>query len=241
MMEGFAWEQLWLSPLEQGLNRYLKLDPAWPRWLLPLQDRSLAVVLRPFKLRTLIYLGRSGFRLSVDALTPADVQIEGAPSTFITYLVTKQMSLLLADGRLQVTGDLQLLQAFEALMQQVKPDWEDLLAGAIGDTMAYRIGQGVNSVKATCTRGREVLGRQLTEYLQDELALLPASALLQDFYREVDLLRQAADRLEARTALFARDDRHSLPSKDSSNNVPLPLAGEGGRRPGEGLMGTRHE
>jgi ubiquinone biosynthesis protein UbiJ len=203
MMDGFAWEQLWLSPLEQGLNRYLKLDPAWPTWLLPLQNKTLAVVLKPLKLRTLIYVGRTGFRLSVDANSHADADIEGAPSTFVAYLMTRQMSPLLADGRLQLTGDLQLVQAFEALMQQVKPDWEDLLADVMGDTLAYRVGQGVKSVKATCARGREVLGRQLTEYLQDELALLPASALLQDFYREVDLLRQATDRLEARITHLA--------------------------------------
>ncbi len=199
-MNSASWYAFGLTPLEQGLNYYLKLDPAWPSWIAPLRGKTLSILLRPLSLRTLIYVGSQGFRLSIDDNAPSDAEIIGSPSTLLTYLITRQMSPLLHDGRLQLLGDLSCIQAFEQLMQQIQADWEALLADLIGDTAAYRLGQAFLRTKAACHRGGEMLGRQLTDYLQDELLLLPARALLEDFYCQVDNLRETSDRLAARIA-----------------------------------------
>lgn len=199
-----AFSTVWLTPLEQGLNGYLKLDPAWSDWLKPLHRKTLAIVLRPMKLRVLCHMGSTGIRLSMDESLVADAQIEALPSTFLAYVYTKQQNTLLADGRLQVSGDLQVIQAFEDLMQRVKPDWEALLAEKLGDVWAYRVGQGIKRSCETINKGGKLIGQQLSEYLQDELKLLPAKALLTDFYEQVDEVREQSDRLEAKLAYFRR-------------------------------------
>lgn len=193
---------VWLTPLEQGLNGYLKLDPAWSDWLKPLHRKTLAIVLRPMKLRVLCHMGPTGIRLSSDDSLVADAQIEALPSTFLAYAYTKQQNSLLYDGRLQLSGDLQVIQAFEDLMQRVKPDWEALLAESLGDVWAYRVGQGIKRSFETIKKGGKLIGQQLSEYLQDELQLLPAKALLTDFYEQVDEVREHSDRLEAKLAYY---------------------------------------
>lgn len=210
MMQSTLWTAAWLTPLEQGLNGYLKLDPAWPDWLKPLHRKTLAIVLRPMKLRVLCHMGPTGIRLSSDESLVADAEIEALPSTFLAYVYTKQQNALLNDGRLQLSGDLQVIQAFEDLMNQVKPDWEALLAEKLGDVWAYRIGQGIKRSCETISKNRKLTGQQLSEYLQDELKLLPAKALLIDFYAQVDEVREQSDRLEAKLAYY----RQLISNKD---------------------------
>lgn len=202
MMQSAMWTTVWLTPLEQGLNGYLKLDPAWSDWLKPLHRKTLAIVIRPMKFRVLCHMGPTGIRLSMDDSLVADAQIEALPSTLLAYAYTKQQSQLLHDGRLQLSGDLQVIQAFEDLMQRVKPDWEALLAEKLGDVWAYRVGQGIKRSCETLNKGSKLMGQQLSEYLQDELKLLPAKALLTDFYEQVDEVREQSDRLEAKLAYY---------------------------------------
>lgn len=195
----------WLTPLlvsaETGMNRYMQLDPAWQDWLKPLVGKSLGIRVRHLPIAITFYFQDKVLRLS-KGIDETDAQITASPTTFLALAYVKAHQNFLSDGRLQLQGDLALVQAFETLWQQLQPAWAEVVSPYLGDPLTHYISEGVRATKQASQRGCTHLSQQLTEYIQDELQLLPAKPQLVDFYQRVDILRQDTDRLAANISRF---------------------------------------
>lgn len=100
----------------------------------------------------------------------------------------------------RVTGDGVLAGDLSALLKDL--DWAVALAPHIGPVAAARADQALHGMARWHAQAREALVRSLAEYLVYEARLLAEGEAVREFVREVDGLREGADRLAARIAVL---------------------------------------
>jgi len=88
-------------------------------------------------------------------------------------------------------------------------DWEEDLAGLVGDPLAFQIGFRLRELNGALHNGKQDLSQMLSEYLSYELNLLPAAHQVSDFCQQVQTTQQATDALEQR--LLQLTQTHSKP------------------------------
>lgn len=158
-------------------------------------------------LRLNLPLLRIGLVVTADG-TLAPAAAEAAPDCEIHLpahlLLTLPLSSCEAIGMVQVSGDGVLAADLAALLRQL--DWTVALAPSLGPVAAARADQALRALAQRRDEAGNALARSLTEYLVHEARLLAEGEAVREFVREVDELREAADRLAARLALL--EDRH---------------------------------
>jgi ubiquinone biosynthesis protein UbiJ len=110
---------------------------------------------------------------------------------------------LLLNGRavfktLDGEGDASLLAELNRVFQTMNWDSEADLAPLVGNMAARRLAASARSLRSWARQGRESSAAAVAEYLTEEQPLLANRAQVEQFYRDVDALKDAAARLEAR-------------------------------------------
>lgn len=131
-----------------------------------------------------------------DAVDAFDCQIHIPPDLLLALP-------LLGGGALagaRVQGDGVLAADLSALLRQL--DWAVVLAPYLGPIAAARADQALQGLARWHGQVRAAVAASLAEYLVHEVRLLVEEEAVREFVREVDELREAADRLAARIALL---------------------------------------
>ena len=83
-----------------------------------------------------------------------------------------------------------------------EPDWEERLAGFVGDAVAHKAGQSVR-IAAEWTRNASLSAMQnFSEYLQEERQVLATRPRVERHLDEVARLQQGVNALERRLTLL---------------------------------------
>lgn len=198
----------WPTPLlrlvEGGLNRVLALDAGAVAALAPLEGRSVSLQLKPWPAP--LQLRVEGGRLVAGDATQADLAVAATPGALLA-LAAERGGFELPAGRIDIAGDADLARRVQKLVAQLDPDWDRPLADFFGEVAGHQIAQGLRGALAW---GRETARSMLlntTEYLREESRDLVAPGEMADFTDEVDRLRDAVERAEARIERLARARR----------------------------------
>jgi ubiquinone biosynthesis protein UbiJ len=105
---------------------------------------------------------------------------------------------LMFKGRIRIDGDTESGHRFKQLLATVNIDWEEQLSQYSGDVIAHQLGRFLRHGKEWLQDSRQRLDRNLSEYLQEEIKLLPQQEEVDQFMSDVDALRADTDRLLAR-------------------------------------------
>jgi ubiquinone biosynthesis protein UbiJ len=100
----------------------------------------------------------------------------------------------------QVRGDAEIANLYRQLFAMARPDMEEELSRIVGDLAARRLSQFARQTAAWVRRARRPAGENIAEYLQEESRDLVNKTELEEFLQGVDMLRETADRVEARIA-----------------------------------------
>lgn len=186
-----------LSTIEKILNRYLHLDPDTKQRLAPVAGKVVMVDLQYFGCTLYFLLTLDGIHLLDHYAAPVDVTLRGTPLDFLRLSFSKSNAALFESG-IVVTGDTEVAQQFKAIFAHLDIDWEEQLSHVMGDVLAHQVGNFFRALSAWAKQSTDTVQQNTGEYLQEELRLLPSRAELQDFFTEVDQLRNDVDRLEMR-------------------------------------------
>lgn len=124
----------------------------------------------------------------------ADVTFSGPLSAFISFVLTQKLS----HQELHIRGDLDCAKAFYDVWQHLDIDWEGHLATLFGPTLASGLFQLMSQTKQWLQGTWQARQQDLGAYLQDEIKLLPTKIEIEQFYKEIDILRDDVERLAAR-------------------------------------------
>lgn len=192
----YLWPAL-LRPAQTVLNRLLALDPAAAERLRGLAGRHLDVQLAGLPAPIRVSFHDDGLALGTpeEAEAAADATLSAAPAALLT--------LALSNGRrggreLAFQGDVGVIQDVRRLFSELEVDWEEQLAGVLGDVAAHQLGRAARGLGAWLRQVGETFLDNAGEYLTEEQRSLPAAAEVERFVADVDRLRQDADRLQAR-------------------------------------------
>lgn len=190
------------AAVEIALNRYLRLERAALDDCAKLEGRSLALHVADLGWTFVIEPNAAGVRVLAEAATPPDVCVS-APTLRLLRLGASA----LAGGKglptgLEIEGDTELLQRFNAILARVGFDPEELAAKLVGDAAAHRVVGGLRGLFGWGRHAATRFSQDAAEYLVEEREDLARADEIETWMGEVDALREAGDRLEARLALL---------------------------------------
>jgi len=188
-----------LKPFESMINRNIAASARARGLLAQVAGRSIEIRVAATPLRISVSAGTDGISIASAGDTPADATIEGTPFTFARLATGDAMRTLRAGGA-QVTGDAEIAQGFQKLFEAARPDFEEELSRVTGDVAAHRLAGLARDAFAFGLRARDTFAQNAAEYLTEESRDLPARLEVDEFLGEVDRLREATDRLEARVS-----------------------------------------
>ena len=192
-----AWSEKCAPLLERALNRYLAADPIATREALqPIAGKVIGVALTVPELQFFFFLKPD--RVSVAAHDDSE------PDTWIRGSIFDLARLSAKDysgeqhGHVEISGDVQLGQQFQQLLNSIEFYWEELLVPIVGDVAAHMFRQGVDATAEFLSHCATSLSFSSSEFLREELKLTPSVDQLNAFIEGVENLRDAVERLAAR-------------------------------------------
>lgn len=186
--------------IENLLNRNLPRSPRAGELVRELAGKSVRVEARGLGWVLLIESLGTSLRLAKNADDPVPgAEIVGSLMG-LAQLAGSHPEEVIRRGEVLIRGDAELAQKFRELAMLLKPDVEEELARIIGDTPAHQAFRLVRMATGFGRRAASTGVRNVAEYFAHERRDLVPRAEAEDFYREVERLREDVDRLEARAA-----------------------------------------
>ena len=189
--------ELVLRPIANLLNRNIVATTPARELCEKLSGTIVAVRVRDTALAMYFAVGDSAVELSTDSNSDPDVVITGSLLTLAGIAGTSGEEAI-RDGSLELTGDAETAQAFQALLGFAAPDIEEELSSVIGDVAAHRLGETARGVRNWARAARSTMAMNIREYVQEESRDVPSRYETERFSSRVGSLRDDVDRLEAR-------------------------------------------
>jgi ubiquinone biosynthesis protein UbiJ len=190
--------------MEIALNRFLALEADVLAECGTLTGRAIRLSIDPPPLGDFfIEFHGGGVRVSGTRESEADVALIGSlPLVARLGWQASHGESGLPQG-LTVEGDTELLTRFNRMLARVGFDPEEFGAKLVGDAAAHRIRQGLGGLLAFGRDTARTLGLDTAEYLREETKDLARGVDVEEWMNEVDGLRDAVERFEARLARLA--------------------------------------
>jgi ubiquinone biosynthesis protein UbiJ len=185
--------------LQAAFNQYLGMDPAAGDRLAALDGRVIALELRGLDLVLVFRVQGHGIVIIDDPDQIPDTVLRGTPLGIARLGFGRGSSTgTLFSGDVEIAGDVETGKAFKAVLDAVDIDWEEQLSRLTGDVLAHQLGNAARHTTSWLDHARLTLERDLSEYLQEELRVVPTRIEIENFIEDVGRLSMDADRLEAR-------------------------------------------
>jgi ubiquinone biosynthesis protein UbiJ len=187
-----------LTPFESVLNRNIAGSAAARQLCKQLTGKVLALHMTSLPPLSLFFRS-DGERMTIDTkdADPPAASLSGTPLAFMR-LAGPAPEAAIRGGSIHIQGDAEVAQAFSELLKAAQPDLEEELSRIIGDVAAHQVGNAARTAFGFGKRALDTLTQNVAEFLTEEGRDLPTRTEADEFYAEVDKLRDDAARLEAR-------------------------------------------
>jgi len=193
-----------IKAMEKTFNRYLSLDNDSSQLLKPLIGKVMGIHIKRPKVAIFFAFHATGVQLSTEP--PEAVNTEIYTTLFqLMRLKWKPLSnsaSSLVNAQFHITGEVETAQLFNELFEKHHIDWEEHLSKIIGDVAAYKMMQLLRKPTGFLKTNTEKFSKDVTDYCQEEIMILPSNNEVEIFRRDVDALRLQIDRLQAKTTLL---------------------------------------
>jgi ubiquinone biosynthesis accessory factor UbiJ len=201
--------ELALKPLEAAINGYLSLDPELPAKLGAFEGRTLCLEFSGTGLKLYLQVHQGRIRLAADIEREADAVISGSPMSMLKLGMQQDAAPLLFAREVEISGDTRFGRQFRKLLVEMDIDWEEQLSRLIGDVASHQTMRHIDAVLQWGKRAAASFAADAGEYLREESRDSVAEAELQQFYQQVDELRDGTERLQARINRLRGSGRRS--------------------------------
>ncbi|MGH8129404.1 MAG: ubiquinone biosynthesis accessory factor UbiJ [Steroidobacteraceae bacterium] len=186
-----------LRPFEKILNRHIAASSRARRLLAELDGRSMELRFAATPVRLRLVATADGISVRSASEEPADAVIEGTPLAFGRLAIGDPKQSIRAGG-MEIHGDAEIAEGFRKLLSAARPDLEEELSRLTGDVAAHYLAGFARDAIGFGRRARDTFAQNVAEYLTEESRDLPVRIEVEEFLADVDRLREAVDRLDAR-------------------------------------------
>ena len=198
-----------LTPAEQAINFLIQDDPHLADLIEPFTGKSLEVETRQ-PAATFTVLFESG-RIRLSSLEGAmtgvkpDAKVSATASALLSMLSADAGSRGLVNPELELSGNVEWIQALLRALHRADIQWRDLLGTTLGDGISGQLISLVEASSEWAGQSNTRLRRNLEDYLKEEIRMVPGHHETDRFADQMHDLRLQLDRVAARAQ--ALDER----------------------------------
>jgi len=181
--------------IEQAVEAALRLDPETRQRLLSINGKVVKLCVSSPPLTVVLSVVDGKVYVIGDGDEQADTTISGTLNALRSLTRGNDA---LYQGDVAIEGDIGLGQTLKDIVSKLDPDWEELVSPFVGDSLAHHLGVQHQQLRDWFTRTQSAFKQNASDYLQEEAEVLAPNSQVRYFCVEVDELRAASDRLEAR-------------------------------------------
>ncbi|WP_454256375.1 ubiquinone biosynthesis accessory factor UbiJ [Pseudomonas sp. Marseille-Q8238] len=192
-----------LAGVELGLNRVLAMDStALPR-LARLEGKVIAIDCQTPAVQLFLLPSGEGLQLA-SQWGDADCTLRAPASSLLRLALAKDKTAILHRPEVELNGDSAVLLELAAILQDLELDWEYELSRWLGPVGSQLLGGHLRSRAQWAGDGLGSLRHNLADYLSEETRSLVGQREADARFAELDQLKLALDRLDARIEHLAR-------------------------------------
>ena len=192
-----------LAGVELGLNRVLQMDStALPR-LARLEGTVIEVDCQSPALKLFILPSEDGLQLA-SQWGDADCTLSAPASSLLRLALAKDKTAILHRPDVTLSGDSAVLLELAGILQDLELDWEYELSRWLGPVGSTLLAGHLRSRVNWAGDSLDSLRQTLADYLAEESRSLVGEREAQARFTELDDLKLALDRLDARLERLAR-------------------------------------
>ena len=184
--------------LEAAINQALALDPGTREQLAKLDGRRIGVEFRPLDLAMAITVDGDKLRVGPHWQADRDLNLRASPASLLAFALRRGDDSVMPPGKVDISGDAELARHVEKIMRDFRPDIEQAFAQTFGDIIGIPIARAVSSAFAWTRDSVQSVATNAADFLLDESRDAVAVPEAEQFFDDVDALRERSDRLEAR-------------------------------------------
>jgi len=186
-------------PVIAGPVNHLLRANSWARErLLPHAGRVLCIDNPPFSIMMAVTTDGAVADAAADAAP--DVRVHVTPGLMLRFMARDAS----AWHDVRVEGNAEFAAAINHIARHIRWDVEEDLSRIVGDIAAHRLAETGRKLSAWGQQSADNLARSLAEYWTEERPLLASRGDVEQFNRDVDVLRDDLARLEKRIELRER-------------------------------------
>lgn len=198
-----------LKALQKAINAALALDTSTPIKITALQGKVLEIIIAPLGVNFFIGFEQQQLCLYEYYDGEVDTIIHSSPIGLIrlSFLPASKARSLFND-KIRLSGDVELGEQVKKLFDELDIDWEGHLALFTGDLVAHQLGTFFRRGLTFKKQFKDSMCQNVTEYLQEEMRLLPPREEVDDFFNDIDSLSLDVERLQAQISLLLAPLQH---------------------------------
>ena len=190
--------QALLAGVESGINRVLALDAtALPR-LAPLSGKVLAVHCSSPAMSLYLLPDVDGLHLASQWHGEISCSLQAPASSLVRLALSQNKTAILHQPDVELSGDSAALMTLAGILQDLELDWEYELSRWLGPVASQLVGSHVRSRLNWASQSAGSLRQNLADYLSEEARSLAGQREAEARFAELDQLKLALDRLDAR-------------------------------------------
>ncbi|MBU3055124.1 ubiquinone biosynthesis accessory factor UbiJ [Pseudomonas indica] len=187
-----------LAGVEHGVNRVLRLDgTALPR-LAKLAGKVIEIDCQSPAIRLYLLPGAEGLQLAGQWEAPVDCRLSAPAATLLRLATTRHKTAVLHGPDVDLSGDSGVLLDLAGVLQDLELDWEYELSHWLGPVGSHLLGSHLRSRANWAGNSLDSLRQDLADYLSEESRTLVGRREAEARFAELDSLKLALDRLDAR-------------------------------------------
>lgn len=184
--------------IEAIIDYILSMDPESYRELSRVKGRTIGIEVIDTRLTLHVVMAEGGIRFLPRSEVSPDVLIRGTAAALLGYLFTSIQGKARSSGSIEIIGDVNLAQEFQSIMKRFEPDWEEALSRWTGDAIARKFGNFARNSVAILKKGARTIELDISEYLRFETEAVPDKSEINDFFSDLEKLRDDVERLKVR-------------------------------------------
>ncbi|MFT4694277.1 MAG: ubiquinone biosynthesis protein UbiJ [Francisella sp.] len=188
-----------IETINKALKIFPKLDPQASSLLQPLKNKSLTVIITDVDY--IITLTSDGQNLFANNTASKNV-LQGKLAYIIELLFNKNMQELIMEDKLEYEGSLKDLKEFYKFVEAIDIDIVYKISQATSPSFADTVSKPFFKAKEYLKNSRKESIEDIKDYLTHEIGTLISKNEANAFYTQVQELKQAIDRIEAKLNLL---------------------------------------
>ncbi|MBL1293088.1 MAG: SCP2 sterol-binding domain-containing protein [Thiotrichales bacterium] len=182
--------------LEAAINRGIALDPESREQLAEIGGKVIAIELDKLERRLVMHIDEHRVRLLTNFDGKANATIRGTPTALAQMGLNKDKGP--ASSNVNFSGDPDLGQRFQQIIDRFEIDWEGELAKVTGDVVAHQVGKTARHFFHWLKEAGSSLEQTAADYVRHETRAAIGNDELEQFLSGVDTLRNDVARIEQR-------------------------------------------